>query len=111
MTYADLTDDQKSTLDDFVQVVRRWCMEQAKAGALASSANDNYNNSVVAILGELVDGDEIPNRSGLSGSESLTKAELVTLVSYLQGVDTNYNTAGHRSNMAKGCGLQNTLRG
>lgn len=111
MAYADLTEDQKAVLDDFQTNVRQWCMEQGKTLPLADNIDAEYSNRVITILNELLDGDEIPKNTGLDGSETLTKAELVTLVSYIQGILTNYGTDSHRGNMARGCGSRNMLRG
>lgn len=111
MAYADLTEDQKAVLDDFQLLVRQWCMEQGKTLPLADNIQSDYANRVTAILTELVDGDEIPKNTGLDGAETLTKAELVTIVNYLIGVRTDYGTGTHRGNMARGCGSRNMLRG
>lgn len=108
MAYADLTTEQQSVLTAFDLLIRGWCSEQARISAKGSDINADYNNRIQTILAELQDADVIPNMSGLSGAESLTKSELITLVSYLQNI-LSYNSAAHRANMAKACGIENLL--
>lgn len=108
MAYADLTAEQQNVLDTFVTMVRSWAGEQGRTSNHATVINDDYNNRVMTILGDLLDGDEIPNSSGLDGAEALSKAELVTLVSYIQGI-LQYNSSGHRGNLARACGPGNLI--
>jgi hypothetical protein len=87
---------------------------RATAGELArvnnhgEVVNAEYTGTTTAILAELLDGDVIPNTSGLAGAEPLTKATVVTVVSYLQAV-LGYNTQAHRANLAKAAGEANLI--
>ena len=109
MAYADLTMEQKGVLDEWLNNLRATMGELARVNNHLEVANDVYNGQTLAILGELAGGDDIPNAGGLAGAQSLTKDEVVTMVSYAQGVLTNYNTAGHRQNFGKAAGGANLI--
>jgi len=109
MAYADLTEQQKTQLQDWLLVMRPWCGEQARANNHGGEVDTAYNSHVSAILGELADGDEIPNESGLAGATQITKAECVSIVSHIQGIRTTYNTAGHRELWTQACGATNMI--
>ena len=110
MAYEDLTTEQKQSLQDWLNgVVRPWSGEQARCNNHADVANTDYNGSIIAILGELSDADMIPNESGLAGSTSLTKAEVVSIVSHIQGVLGSYNSGPHRQLWAKSAGETNLI--
>jgi hypothetical protein len=51
----------------------------------------------------------VTDGSGLSGAMTLTKAEIVSLTAHMQGILTNYNTAGHRQMWAKAAGPSNLI--
>ena len=73
-----------------------------------SVVNDEYNGVQSAVLALLDDADVIPNTSGLAGAEAMTKAQVVTVVAYMQGV-LNYNSSAHRQNLARACGEANLI--
>lgn len=109
-TYASLTTEQKDILQHFVNALVRPAMgEVARMENHLSALNDDYNVQSSAIMA-LLDSDAviIPNESGLSGTASLTKGEVITLVSYAQGI-LGYNTSGHRQNYVKAAGAENTI--
>lgn len=109
-TYAELTAEQKDVLQTFTNLVRSWAGEQARVNNHAQAINTMYNAQIQAILVSLDDNSIIPNTSGLAGSQGLdSDAELVTIVSHLQGVLTNYNTSGHRELWTKAAGAANLI--
>ena len=109
MAYADLTAEQKSVLDEWLNNLRASKGELARVNNHLEVSNDIYNGQALAILGELAGADEIPNAGGLAGAESLTKDQTVTLVSYAQGILTNYNTGPHRQNFGRAAGGANLI--
>lgn len=109
-TYTNLTTEQKDVLQTFTNLVRSWAGEQARVNNHASAINTMYNAQIQAILVTLDDNSIIPNTSGLAGSQGLdSDAELVTIVSHLQGILTNYNTSGHRELWTKAAGAANLI--
>ncbi len=108
MAYADLTTEQKATLDDWTNQTRAILGEFAKVCNHADAINIVYNGSIAAILAELSESDVVDNKSGLAGAQSMTKDEIVTCISYIQGF-LQYNTDAHRGNIAKACGLVNLI--
>ena len=108
-TYAELTTEQKSILDAFVGMVRSWSGEQARTNNHGEAINDDYNAQVSAIITTLDAGALVPNESGLSGAASLTKEDIISIVSHIQGVQTSYNTSGHRQLWTKASGAANLI--
>lgn len=109
-TYAELTVGQKATLQHFVNVLVRPSMgELARVNNHLAALDADYNAQASAILATLTGSEVIPNESGLAGAAALTKDQVVTLVSYAQGVLTNYNTSGHRGNYVLAAGAENTI--
>lgn len=91
-TYADLTTEQQNILQDMINLCRAWAGEQARVNNHGEAINTAYNAQVSTILG-LVDGAEvIPNVSGLGGAASLTKNEVITLVSHIQNIQTDMSS-------------------
>ena len=109
MAYADLTAEEKQGLQDWVNLLRPTAGELARFNNHAEAVNTVYNGpQLTPILAQLADGDEIPNTSGLAGSGAMTKAQVVTIVSYLQTALT-LNTSAHRANLALAAGGGNLI--
>jgi hypothetical protein len=109
-TFAELTAEQQAIYHTFENMLRAWTGEQARANNHAEAINTAYNNQIAAILADLTDNTIVPNTSGLAGSQSLdSDAEMVTIVSHVQGILTNYNTSGHRGLWAKAAGAANLI--
>lgn len=108
MAYADLTTEQKASLNSWMGLFRASCGEIARVNNHLDAVNVDYNGAVGTILGLLENTDVIPNASGLDGAEPMTKAQVITCVSYMQGI-LGYNTAAHRGNLALGCGETNLI--
>ena len=108
MAFNDLTSEQQAVLADYVRLLRAWCGEQARANNHGDAINSGYSQ-VTGILALLENTDLITDGSGLSGAQTLTKAEVVTLTSHVQGILTNYNTSAHREMWAKAAGASNLI--
>lgn len=107
--WTELTAEQQNTILHYVDTLVRPIMgELAVTLNHLEAANDDYLAQASAALA-LLDGiEEVPDNSGLAGTAILTKDEVVTLTSYIQGV-LAYNTAGHRQNYVKAAGATNTI--
>lgn len=115
-TYDSLTAEQKGILSAYLNLIRAWTGEQARANNHADAANSQYNANASAILSTLDTGEIIPNASGLNGASSLTKEEAITLTSHMQNILTNmsshtagFNTAALRVTWAKATGADNII--
>ena len=106
MAYADLTTEQKQSVDEFMALLRPWCGELARVHNHGASAFTQYWATISAILGELLDGDVIPNKSGLPGAAGITKTEIGTILAW-QGSIATINSEANRQLMAKACGGTN----
>jgi hypothetical protein len=109
MAWNELSPEEQNVLGEYVRLIRAWCGEQARTNNHAGALNDDYIAQVQVVLAELQDTDVIADGSGLAGAALLTKAEVVTLTSHVQGELTNYNTAGHRQLWAKAAGPSNLI--
>jgi hypothetical protein len=109
MAYADLTAEQKATLQSFVQLIRSWSGEQARVNNHGDAANTVYNYGASEILALLGNDDVIPNTSGLDGAQSLTKAHVVSITSHVQGILAAYNTSAHRGLWSQAAGAVNMI--
>lgn len=108
MAIQDLTRDQRVSLEAWMKLFRATCGEIARVNNHNEAVNTEYNGVASAILAELADGDVIPNTTGLDGAEPMTKAEVVTVVSYMQAM-LGYNTSAHRQNLSKAAGESNLI--
>lgn len=116
MAYVDLTQEQKDAVQALCGTVRPLAGELARVLEKFQAAVAYYTGNVETILGELQSSDEIPNATGLTGAQSLTKSELANLVGYLiaasataDGSSGSYNTNYHRALYAKACGPGNLI--
>lgn len=109
MAYAELTADQKQQLQDWLQLVRPIQGEVAKVLNHMGAAKTAYDSHVGAVLALLVDGDAVPNESGLAGAIDVTKAELTTILALLNSVLTTYDTTANRELWTKFCGAGNLI--
>ena len=107
-TWAELTQEQRDVYSTFERDLRSAMGEFQRVCNKFRAINTRYNIQIQGILVALNDNTIVPNSSGLAGSSSLdSDADMVTLVSYLQGVLTNYNTSGHQEKIALACGQAN----
>lgn len=109
MAYVDLTPQEKTELQDWLQFVRPIQGELARALNHLQAARDAHASHVGAILAQLVDSDSIPNLSGLAGATLLFKSELVTILSQANALLTNYDISTNRQLWTKFCGAENLI--
>lgn len=116
MAYADLTTEQKESVQALCQTVRPLSGELGRLLEKFQAVVAYYTGNVETILALLDTADAIPNETGLTGAQSLTKAELVNLVGYLitasataDNATGSYNTNYHRALYAKACGPGNLI--
>ena len=116
-TYAELTQEQKDSIQNLANMVRATAGEAARIGNHQQAIASGYNGNIENILALITSNDEIiPNSSSLSGAQSLTKIELVNLIGYClsasaipDGSTGSYNTNFHRSLYAKAAGPSNLI--
>ena len=108
MAYADLTTEQQASLNSWMSLLRGTMGELARVNNHAEVVNTEYNGTASAILALLDGKDVVPNVGNLDGAEPMTKDQIVTVVSYMQGV-LGYNTAAHRQNLARAAGERNLI--
>ena len=107
-TWAALTQEQKDVYSVFERDLRALSGECQRLCNKMVALNTRYNAQIQGILVDLDNNTIEPNTSGLAGSSSLdSDADMVTLVSYIQGILTNYNTSGHQEKRAKAAGQEN----
>lgn len=106
-----LTEEEQASLLSWInKLVRPWCGEQARVNNHGDAANTEYNAVQTTLLAKLDNEDVIPvSGSGLAGAESITKADVVSIVSHIQGILANYNTSAHRQLWAKAAGESNLI--
>lgn len=110
MAYADLTAEDQSVLQNWLNALRAWAGIQARANNTAAAIDTAYTGQVTAILAKFNTNEVVVNTSGLAGSQALNVgAEAVTIQSHIEGVIANYGTAAHRQLRAKASGLQNLI--
>ena len=107
-TYAELTSEEKSVLDSWLNNVRALAGEMARVGNHAGAAKTAYWAQISAILAKLDTGAVIPNAGGLAGAQALTKEQLTTLESHVEAQDET-NDADHRTVWVLACGMANLI--
>lgn len=116
MAYADLTTEQKESVQAMCQLVRPLAGELARLLEKFQAVVSGYVGNVETILGDLQSSDAIPNESGLAGAQSLTKEQLVNLIGYMtvasatpDGSSGSLNSNYHRALYARACGPGNMI--
>ena len=117
MAYIDLSDEDKAAIQAMATVARALAGELARVLEKIEAVVAYYTGNVETMLGKLAASDLIPNTSGLTGAQDMTKSELVNLVSYFitasarpDNSSGSYNTKYHRALYAKACGPENLIR-
>lgn len=108
MEWNELTQEQRDIYSTFERDLRAVSGEFQRLCNKMAALNTRYTAQVQGILADLDDNTVVPNSSGLAGASALdSDADMATLVSYVQGMLTNYNTSGHQEKRAKACGQAN----
>ena len=118
MAYADLTAEQKQSVQALCQLVRPLSGELGRLLEKFQAVVAYYSGNVESILSALQASDVIPNESGYAGAQSLTKEQLANLVGYFivmqataDGSAGSYNTNYHRALYARSAGPMNLVNG
>ena len=106
-TYASLTEEEKSIVDNFDLTMRRVTLRLVRAMNYMKALSEDTN--AIAIFGTLDNAEEIPNPSGLAGSDSMTKSELQSVYTEWQTLLTNHNTTAARNAYSKMVGIGNMV--
>lgn len=110
MAIADLTPEERNVLQTWLNLVRSWAGEQARANNHGAAIDTMYNGQVAGILAKFNTNEVAANTSGLAGSQGLNVgSEAVTIQSHIQGILTSYNTSGHRQLWTKAAGAANLI--
>lgn len=116
MAYADLTTEQKASIQALAQVMRGMSGELARLLERMQVVSAYYVGNVENDISSLDGSDLIPNTSGLEGAEDLTKAEFQNLAGYFivasttaDGTTGSYNSNYHRALYARACGPINMI--
>lgn len=115
--YADLTDEQKATVQALANMARTTAGEIARLCNHCRAIANGYSGNVETMLGTISSGSEvIPNTTGLAGAQGLTKSELINLIGYMivlsdptDNASGSVNTNFHRGLYAKATGPVNLI--
>ena len=106
-TYDSLSAEDKAVVDNCTNVMRSTAGEIARTfnhmAAIAEDAN------ATAIFGTLDGAEIIPNRSGLAGADSMTKAQLQAVFVDFVAMQTTHNTTAAREVWTQMCGIVNMI--
>jgi hypothetical protein len=105
--YDSLSAEDKAVIDNFTNVMRSTAGEVARVfNHMAAIAEDVNAVSIFVSL----DADEIiPNRSGLAGADSMTKAQLLAVFNNFGTMETVNNTTSAREVWTQMCGIVNMI--
>lgn len=108
-TYADLTIEQQTTLDDFMALIRPLAGEIAKTCNHMGAANTAYAADIDVLIASLGEGEVVPNKSGLAGAQSMKKEDVQSFMGSLALVLSTYNTDDNREQWSKLAGANNLI--
>lgn len=110
-TYNSLSAEDKAVVDNFTNILRSACGEAARLMNHLQALKDDAN--AVAIFGTIDSSEEIPNKSGLAGADSMTKSELQSVYNNFNvgasSMLTVHNTTANRQAWTKCAGIANMI--
>ena len=106
-TYDSLSVEDKAVVDNLSGVLRAAAGEIGRLMNHLGAIQDDVNG--IAIFGTIDAGETIPNKTGLTGADSMTKAELAAMWATLQTILDTYNTTANRNVWTKACGIANMI--
>lgn len=116
MLYSELTAEQKDEIQGLMNLARPLAGELARLLEKFQGVVSGYVGNTEDLIGLLDAGELIPNTTGLSGAEALTKEEAQNLIGYLivasntgDGVTGSYNSNYHRGLYSKAVGPGNII--
>ncbi|MGB1707904.1 MAG: hypothetical protein ACPHF4_08780 [Rubripirellula sp.] len=110
MQYDDLTAEQKTALDAWLQIMRPLSGQIQRTVAGSVPIDDDWNASVSAIVALLDPGALVPNNSGLPASP-VTKEDIEASAVTLSDLLAQLNTAAVRQRAIRMAGLVNVAGG
>lgn len=108
MTYDDLTDDQRSQIQAFMDVFRPTMGQLARVLATLAKLEDAWL-SVGPVVNALNDGSPIKTTTGLAGTVELAKENLVGSMDDFQTALNAFNTPMNRARYIAAAGLANVV--
>jgi hypothetical protein len=102
-TYASLNPVDRAIVDNTVNLLRGCAGELCKIFNKIKAIADDSN--ATGLVTSLDVGENVPNTSGLTGADDLSRTEAVNLYNFLNGIRTANDTAANRASMTKACGI------
>lgn len=111
MAYADLTTEQKETVDALDMALRQQLVTLVPTLEAMQAIVAYYTGNAETVLAELQSSDVVPTKCTYAGCQDLTKEQLVNLCGYLivasatgDGASGSLNTNYHRALYARAIG-------
>ena len=105
MQYNELPAEQQQALDGLLDILRPSAVTFAQQAHTAKVVTMGISETTSVILPQLDIDAEIPNRTGLAGAQSLTRADVEVLVAALQQVADTYDTDEDLALFVKAAGM------
>lgn len=106
---GSLTANQQSALLAFMPLMRSNLLNFSKLVNNFILLNDVYvNGGVQAVNALLTNGDVVPDGTGLTGAQTLTKDDIITAMTAVQAFLTSYNTAAYEAFFVRAVGSANS---
>jgi hypothetical protein len=107
--YSDLTPQDKQALDNYLQFARPLMGELARMLNKFGAINSDWTNTAQAIVATLDAGAEVPNSTGLSGANAVTKEDIQAVATLISQAITAYENQTNRDRWAKAAGAINVV--
>jgi len=106
-TYDSLPDADKAVVQATVNLIRGACGSVGRALNVLERIADDSN--AISLITSIDAGEVIPNTTGFTGADDMTRAELEQIWLDFQAMRTNYDTPAHRAAWSKAVGVVNLL--
>jgi hypothetical protein len=103
MNYADLTPDQKASVDSFMGLYRLSMHRVSAVLTQFSKAVDTADAGALDIIAQIEDG--IPNVQGLPSAGDVLASQVIADVEGLRGIGVIYNTDEKRQERVRSGGI------
>lgn len=111
--YADLSQTEQDQVDELLQLVRpmaaeiyRFAQKNRVPLQLWFTNPEGSESTLADLINGLDSGALLPNKTGLTGAEAVTKAGLQTLMGYVAAIAA-HDSASHLNNMLPFAGSAN----
>lgn len=109
-TFSSLTANQQSTLLAYVTVLRGSIIALSKALNTIQDMDSIWNSNAKAINALLDVTEIIPDQNGLAGSQTLTQADVLTIMNAFETMLSTNNTTAWRAYFVRAAGVGNTMQ-